>query len=118
MEGGPSLLIAGVDLSAVVEEQRQNTPVVRTLCRQVKRGHPTVVSGVDISPCIDECRHTPRMPGCGVQTGSTKLVAGKDVGAAIDEVPDLERSVDRCRAEEGRHAPIVSGIDVGASVNE
>ena len=110
--------IAGVDASAVVEEPRQNTPIVRTLCRQVKRGYATVVPGVDIGSRIDEDRHTPWMPGCGMQSGSTIFVAGPDIGAAIHESPELYRPIGRCCADEGRLATIVPSINVGAPVNE
>ena len=115
MEGGPPSFIAGVDLGAVVEEQRPNFLIVRTLCRQVKRSHATVVSGVDIGPSVDQKRHTLRMPGCGMQSGSAVFVAGKDIGAAIHQVPELYRPIARCCAEEGSPATVVPRIDVGAS---
>ena len=112
------MFIAGVDLGAVVEEQRQDFLIVRTLCRQVKRSHATVVSRVDIDPSVDQNRHTPRTPGCGMQSGSAVFVAGKNVGTAVHEVPESYRRIARCRAEEGSHATVVPGINVGAPVEE
>ena len=118
MERGPPLFIAGVDASAVIEEPRQYVLIVRTFCRQMKRGHATVVSGIDVGSCIDEDRDTLRMPGRGMQSGSTIFVAGTDIGAAIHELPELYRPKGRCCADEGRPATIVPSINVGASVNE
>ena len=112
------MFIAGIDAGAVVEEQRQYVLIVRTLCRQVKRGHTTVVPGIDVGSCIDEDRDTPRVPGRGVQSGSAIFVAGPDIGAAIHEFPELYRPRGRCCADEGRHATIVPSINVGAPVNE
>ena len=112
------MFIAGVDLGAVVEEQRQSVPTVKRLCRQVKRSHATLVSGVDTGSSADQKRHTPRMPGCGMQSGSAVFVTCKNVGAAIYERPELYRPKNRCRAEKGSHATVVAGVDIGASVEE
>ena len=122
MEGGPPLFIEGVDLGAVVEEQRRDFLIERTGCRQlsrqVQRSHATVVSGVDIGPFADQKRYTPGMRGRGMQSGSAAFVAGKNVGTAVHEVLECCRPIARCRAEEGGHPTVVPGIDVGASVNE
>ena len=78
------MLIEGVDVGAVVKEQRQDFLIVRTLCRQVKRSHATVASGADIGPSVDQNRHTPRIPGCGMQSGSAVFVAGASTYSGPD----------------------------------